>query len=133
MPSRNTRAIAMGLAGAVAVAGLVSVVLSGGASEPAVQATADAPPILAAPVDIFDPVAAGEVPPVGFRQLLWRDQIEPDYNPEFAAGETVDWPDDSLVIGVAGVNVAKAYPVTYLNQREMVDDDIEGEPILVSW
>jgi hypothetical protein len=123
----------MGLAGAVAVAGLVSVVLSGGASEPAVQATADAPPILAAPVDIFDPVAAGEVPPVGFRQLLWRDQIEPDYNPEFAAGETVDWPDDSLVIGVAGVNVAKAYPVTYLNQREMVDDDIEGEPILVSW
>ena len=133
MPSRNTRAITMGLAGAVAVTGLVSFVLSGGASEPAVQATADAPPILVAPVDIFDPVAAGEVPPVGFRQLLWRDQIDPDYNPEFAAGETVDWPDDSLVIGVAGVNVAKAYPVTYLNQREMVDDDIEGEPILVSW
>jgi hypothetical protein len=133
MPSRNTRAITMGLAGAVAVAGLVSFVLSGGASEPAVRATAAAPPILVAPVDIFDPVAAGEVPPVGFRQLLWRDRIDPDYNPEFAAGETVDWPDDSLVIGVAGVNVAKAYPVTYLNQREMVDDDIEGEPILVSW
>jgi hypothetical protein len=37
------------------------------------------------------------------------------------------------VIGVAGTNSAKAYPVTHLNQREMVVDSLEGIPILVTW
>jgi hypothetical protein len=38
-----------------------------------------------------------------------------------------------LIIGVSGTSEAKAYPVTHLNQREMVLDYIDGEPILVSW
>ena len=80
-----------------------------------------------------DPVAAGDELPRGFRQIVPRDQIEPVYEPTFTDATSVDWPDDSLVVGVEGVNETKAYPLTHLNSREMVIDDIEGTPILVSW
>lgn len=85
------------------------------------------------PLQTYDPVEAGEVAPDGFRQLLDRDQIEPVYVPVFTSVDQVDWPVDMLVVAVAGVSEAKAYPVTHLNEREMVIDDIDGEPILVSW
>ena len=81
----------------------------------------------------YDPVQSGEPTPQGFRQLLARDQIPPIYDPTFTSADDVDWPTDSLVVGVAGVTEAKAYPVTHLNRHEMVNDIIEGEPILVSW
>jgi len=41
-------------------------------------------------------------------------------------------PDD-LVIGIAMDGQAKAYPVGVLRFREMVNDEIAGIPILVSW
>jgi len=41
-------------------------------------------------------------------------------------------PDD-LVIGIAIADEAKAYPVGVLRFREMVNDEISGIPILVSW
>ena len=88
------------------------------------------------PVDpeaVYDPVKAGEDLPDGFRQGLGRDQIVPVYAPVFTASSEVDWPADMLVIGVAGTNSAKAYPVTHLNQREMVVYSLEGIPILVTW
>lgn len=85
------------------------------------------------PLDAYDPVASGETMPDGYRQLVWRDQIEPVYEPSFTTSDALAWPDDMLVIGVAGENEAKAYPVTHLNSREMVIDEIEGIPILVSW
>jgi hypothetical protein len=88
------------------------------------------------PVDsesIYDPIRAGEDPPPTYRQLLRRDQIEPVYDPTFTDSQGVDWPDDSLVIGVEGIRSAKAYPVTHLNSHEMVIDEIDGDPILVSW
>lgn len=98
------------------------------------EPTAADPPI--APVDpdsVYDPVKAGEDLPEGYRQGLERDQIVPVYAPVFTAASEVDWPSDMLVIGVAGTNSAKAYPVTHLNQREMVVDSLEGIPILVTW
>lgn len=88
---------------------------------------------LANPADTYDPVMAGESLPSGFRQLLGRDQIAPVYDPSFTPGSQVDWPGGSLVIGVAGEESAKAYPVTHLNRREMVIDSLEGIPILVTW
>ena len=88
---------------------------------------------LADPDITYDPVRAGDPLPEGYRQLLDRDQIAPVYEPVFTAPDAVDWPGDSLVIGVAGVATAKAYPVTHLNQREMVIDSLEGIPILVTW
>ncbi len=85
------------------------------------------------PAAVYDPVRAGEEPPLGFRQLLGRDQIAPVYDPVYVARDEVDWPADSLVLGVAGVQSAKAFPITHLNQREMVIDSLEGIPILVTW
>lgn len=97
-----------------------------GASEPVAVLRAD-------PGTVYDPVEAGEELPRDFRQVLSRDQIEPVYEAEFTSLDGVDWPEDSLVIGVASGGEAKAYPVTFLNQREMVNDDIDGWPILVTW
>ncbi len=85
------------------------------------------------PRDVYDPALAGEPLPEGYRKLLGRDMIHPVYNPIFVDAGEVDWPDNTDVIGVAGVAEAKAYPVSHLNFREMVIDDIEGIPILVSW
>jgi len=126
MEQRRRRALPV-LAGAVAVAAVVAA-LSVARSEP--------PPVVVPPepTDVFDPVAAGEPLPDGYRDLrLGRDQILPVYNPEFVSAAEVDWPAEMLVIGVAGSSTAKAYPVTHLNQREMVIDWLDGSPILVSW
>ncbi len=83
--------------------------------------------------DAYNPVAAGERLPEGFRQLLPRDAIAPVYDPEFLSGAAVDWPASAQVIGVVSGDFAKAYPVSFLNRREMVIDEIDGIPILVSW
>jgi hypothetical protein len=89
--------------------------------------------VLADPDEVYDPVKAGEPTPDGYRQVLRRDSILPVYDPAFTSAGSIDWPDDSLVIGVAGSETAKAYPVTHLNSREMVVDSLDGIPILVSW
>ena len=116
---------------------LAAVVMRDEAVPTPASGQATAPPPSSVPVpdvgDVYDPVAAGEPLPDGYRPLLDRDQIRPVYEPTFTNPDGVEWPIDSLVIGVAGSEVAKAYPVTHLNQREMVIDELEGEPILVSW
>ncbi len=103
-------------------------------SEPAEQLTAiDATAFRTDPNEVYDPVKAGEPIPPGYRRLLDRDQILPVYNPVFTRADLVDWPAGMLVIGVSGEETAKAYPVTHLNQREMVIDSLDGIPLLVSW
>jgi hypothetical protein len=89
--------------------------------------------VRAGPRDVYNPVTAGESLPDGFRQLLPRDGIQPIYDPEFTSASGVDWPGDTQVIGVAAGDEAKAYPVSFLNRHEMVDDFIAGDPILVTW
>ena len=71
--------------------------------------------------------------PSDFRQLLRRDAILPIYNPTFRTAASTSWDDGLLVIGVELDGEAKAYPVSFLNRREMVIDWIAGSPILVSW
>ncbi len=94
----------------------------------------DTPALVRAdPGGTYDPVKAGEPTPDGFWQVLGRDRIAPVYEPAFTSADNVDWPQDTLVVGVSGKSESKAYPVTHLNQREMVIDYIDGEPILVSW
>ena len=125
------RALLLVLGGLVATAALILLLLS-------TDTSIDAPALangaaLPDPGAVYDPVQAGEHRPSGYRQVLDRDQIRPVYRPEFTSLDLVDWPADMLVIGVAGEESAKAYPVTHLNQREMVIDFLEGTPILVSW
>ncbi len=85
------------------------------------------------PDEAYDPVAAGERLPDGFRQLLPRDGIPPVYDPTFVPAAATPWPDSTHVIGVALGDEAKAYPVSFLNGRELVVDELDGIPLLVSW
>ena len=85
------------------------------------------------PDGIYDPVRAGEQLPAGFRQLLPRDAIFPVYNPTFRSAESTEWSAGTLVIGLELNGEAKAYPVSFLNFREMVIDWIGGSPVLVTW
>jgi hypothetical protein len=85
------------------------------------------------PRDAYNPVLAGEPLPDGFRQLLPRDAIKPVYDPEFVSADRTAWPGATDVIGVRLGDEAKAYPVSFLQGRELVIDELDGIPILVSW
>ena len=85
------------------------------------------------PNSVYDPVRGGEQLPDGFRQLLVRDAIAPVYDPTFTLPDQVDWPENSLVIGVDLDGEARAYPVGFLNRREIVNDRHRGIPTLVTW
>ncbi|MBI5829626.1 MAG: DUF3179 domain-containing protein, partial [Chloroflexi bacterium] len=61
------------------------------------------------------------------------DGIPPVYGPQFASTADAPLLDDELVMGIALDGEAKAYPVTVLRFREMVDDELAGIPILVTW
>jgi hypothetical protein len=89
--------------------------------------------IRVSPGDAYNPVTAGERLPDGFRQLLPRDAITPVYDPEFVSAGAARWPANAEVIGVVSGDTAKAYPVSFLTRREMVIDELDGIPLLVSW
>ena len=58
----------------------------------------------------------------------------PIYDPEFWPDtQNEAWDDGTLVIGLAIDGEVKAYPVGFLNRREMVVDSIAGIPVLVTW
>jgi hypothetical protein len=61
------------------------------------------------------------------------DAIPPIYDPEFIPGDQADLPDEDLVLAIAWGGEAKAYPIAVLQFREMVNDEMAGIPILVSW
>ncbi|MDP6452116.1 MAG: DUF3179 domain-containing protein [SAR202 cluster bacterium] len=63
-----------------------------------------------------------------------RDRIKPIYSPEYDSAEESDWLDsDDMVIGYESESGAFAYPVKMLNLHELVNDVIDGEPVLISY
>ncbi|VAW34481.1 hypothetical protein MNBD_CHLOROFLEXI01-5141 [hydrothermal vent metagenome] len=68
-----------------------------------------------------------------FRQWSTFDGIPPIYEPQFVAAEGAPLQDDELVMGVTLGGEAKAYPITILQFREIVNDEFAGIPILVTW
>jgi hypothetical protein len=68
-----------------------------------------------------------------FPTLLPYDAIRPIYEPEFVPANEAPLEDDELVIGISLNGEAKAYPITVLRSREMVNDELGGNPILVTW
>jgi hypothetical protein len=68
-----------------------------------------------------------------FPQLIPFDGIRPVYDPQFASAQDAPLLDDELVIGIALEDEAKAYPITVLRVREMVNDELAGIPTLVTW
>jgi outer membrane biosynthesis protein TonB len=65
--------------------------------------------------------------------LIPWDGIRPIYNPEFVPAGNAPLEDDELIIGVAWDGEAKAYSISTLRSREMVNDELAGIPTLVTW
>lgn len=66
-------------------------------------------------------------------RLLFRDAIAPIYQPRFVSASQARLHADELVLGVSIRGEAKAYPITILNGREIVNDVVGGVPILATW
>ncbi len=74
-----------------------------------------------------------EQEPVLVPKLIPFDGIAPVYDPQFASVENAPLQDDELVMGMAWGGEAKAYPVTVMRFREIVNDEMAGIPTLVTW
>lgn len=68
-----------------------------------------------------------------FPQLLPFDGIRPVYDPEFVTARESPLQEDELILGITLERESKAYPITVLRHREMVNDELAGIPILVTW
>lgn len=68
-----------------------------------------------------------------FPRLLGLDAIAPVYEPQFVAASESPLRDEELIIGVSLEEEAKAYPISVLRFREMVNDELGELPILVTW
>ena len=68
-----------------------------------------------------------------YSQFIPRDAIRPVYEPQFFPGQSAGLDPQELVIGVAINGESKAYPAGTLTSREMINDEVGGVPILVSW
>ena len=66
-------------------------------------------------------------------QLIPPDGIRPIYEPRFLPAADAPLEDQELVIGISLEGEAKAYPITVLRFREMVNDELADLPILVTW
>ncbi len=63
-----------------------------------------------------------------------RDAIRPIYQPRYDDANGGDWlrPTD-LIIGYVGKTTAYAYPVNMLNFHEIVNDIIDGTPLMITY
>ena len=67
--------------------------------------------------------------------LLPKDAIPSIDSPTFYAVEDAnqEYEPDELVIGIELNGESKAYPIDLLSRHEIVNDEIQGEPIAVTW
>ncbi|PZC46912.1 MAG: Protein of unknown function (DUF3179) [Chloroflexi bacterium] len=87
---------------------------------------------------IFDTFDGGSLPlseAEDGRILALQDAIRPIYDPAYGPASAGDWLDDSFVVlgYVSERGTPYAYPVNILNLHEIVNDTIEGVPVLVSY
>ena len=87
------------------------------------------PPVL----KMLNPTGPKEFDPRAFRQLLDRDRIAPIYEPDLVTPEEARLDPEDMVTGVSIGEESRAYPIRTLRFREMVDDELGGVPILVTW
>ena len=95
--------------------------------------TATPEPVIAANVIAAPPSSLPEIDLSQMYQLLGIDTIAPIYDPQFVPASRANIGDLDLVLGVEINGEAKAYPITPLIRREMVNDVLGGVPILVTW
>ena len=66
--------------------------------------------------------------------LQLRDAITPIDQPIYGSGDSLPWlEEDSLVIGYVSEDAAYAYPVSVLDRHEIVNDVINGQPVLITY
>lgn len=115
---RTARVLTGVIAGVVAMSGVVL----------AVSRMLDgAGPVSESPTSLRDVI--GE----DFTQVAPRDAVRPVYEPTFVLADEVGLSPGELVIGVEVGGLARAYPVGFLNHREMVNDRMGDVPVLVTW
>ena len=95
-------------------------------------------PVLPTPTAADTPAAnAAEqpVPPARTRQTSRTGRgFVPLDDPTFlAANETDYFGDEELVLGVEFADEVRAYPVRMLRYHHIVNDTVEGEPLLVTY
>jgi len=66
-------------------------------------------------------------------QRIPRDGIRPIYEPDFIPAAQADLGPSEMVMAVEINGEARAYPISVLNSREIVNDVVGGTPILVTW
>jgi hypothetical protein len=88
---------------------------------------------LAAILRELNPAGPKAINPQRYQQLLPRDAIFPIYEPTLGGPEDATLDPDELVIGVSIGGESRAYPIRPLRFREIVNDELGGVPILVTW
>ena len=112
-----------------------------GAAEPASGLPAPVPFVLVTPVAPTNTTLLAELNPRGpksisqseFYQIFPRDWIAPIYSPQIARASEVELRTGELVMGVTVNGESRAYPLESLRGREMVNDELGGVPILVTF
>ncbi len=67
-------------------------------------------------------------------QLLRPDAIRSIDQPQFVAASQASFMrDDEPVVGIISGGVAKAYSTWHLDHHEIVNDDVGGKPVAVTW
>jgi hypothetical protein len=63
-----------------------------------------------------------------------RDAIPPIHEPRYQSASRAGWlADDDLILGYAAGGEAWAYPLRILNYPQIANDELAGEPILISF
>ena len=91
------------------------------------QTTAPSPLLLPTNVRVDDNITHQ------YRRYLLFDSIRPIYRPIFVLASESPLNDDELIIGIVANRAARAYPISILRKREIVNDKIGSLPVLVSW
>ena len=77
----------------------------------------------------FDPIRSDEI-----QSILPQDAIPALIKPNYlTASQASDMNNQEEVIGVVINGDARAYPISTMSSHEIVDDDIGGQPIAVTW
>ncbi len=67
------------------------------------------------------------------RERIPRDAIEPVYTPKFVSPAEASLRPDEIVMGLEINGDVRAYPTGIMRFREMVNDEVGGTPVLVTW
>lgn len=76
---------------------------------------------------------ADETAPEGVTMLLPRGGIPAIFEPVFVSASEADITDDAWILGIVIDGEARAYSLNLLNEHEVVNDRVAGQPIAAVW